>query len=302
MRGNLGQVGYPRRPGAGGLSPRVRGNLGQVGVGQDCRGSIPACAGEPVGVGGLILHHPRVCGGTVGIGGCRVPRRVYPRVCGGTIRSAISLRRCCGLSPRVRGNPRLDQADGALAGSIPACAGEPAVVRNVARMVSVYPRVCGGTGGMFRSNLSHSGLSPRVRGNPLAPTPPRQRRRSIPACAGEPFNGSVLIERVRSIPACAGEPRMPQTPGSRNAVYPRVCGGTLLADASLDAVGSIPACAGEPCQPSFHLNNSPVYPRVCGGTSSIETATYEHVGLSPRVRGNLGGLSPRVRGNLGRIL
>ena len=52
------------------------------------------------------------------------------------------------------------------------------------------------------------GLSPRVRGKPVHATPAGQRRRSIPACAGEvgwwPF-------RV-----------------SGNKVYPRVCGGSAL--------------------------------------------------------------------------
>ena len=51
-----------------------------------------------------------------------------------------------------------------------------------------------------------TGLSPRVRGNP----PPKQRDpmkdRSIPACAGEPFEDWCLAKGVE--------------------VYPRVCGGT----------------------------------------------------------------------------
>ena len=50
------------------------------------------------------------------------------------------------------------------------------------------------------------GLSPRVRGNPPARYNRRGRRRSIPACAGEP-----TAERY-----CYGHHR----------VYPRVCGGT----------------------------------------------------------------------------
>ena len=38
--------------------------------------------------------------------------------------AAVSL----GLSPRVRGNPEILAGQGWYAGSIPACAGEPAVV------------------------------------------------------------------------------------------------------------------------------------------------------------------------------
>ena len=50
------------------------------------------------------------------------------------------------------------------------------------------------------------GLSPRVRGNPLAWVFPYSNRRSIPACAGEP---------TQKFCAC-----------SLYRVYPRVCGGT----------------------------------------------------------------------------
>ena len=50
-----------------GLSPRVRGNQPEVWETVAEPGSIPACAGEPVGV-----PMPPEAG------------RVYPRVCGGT--------------------------------------------------------------------------------------------------------------------------------------------------------------------------------------------------------------------------
>ena len=92
-----------------GLSPRVRGNQAVWRGAVDVYGSIPACAGEPLG-------RPRACA-------CR---GVYPRVCGGTVAAAFSSRHTGGLSPRVRGNR--DQADRGRHrhGSIPACAGEPA--------------------------------------------------------------------------------------------------------------------------------------------------------------------------------
>ena len=73
-------------------------------------GSIPACAGEPL--------HPT-----------RAPSRrwVYPRVCGGTIGSEGEGGGYAGLSPRVRGNPSNWYRETRACGSIPACAGEPAV-------------------------------------------------------------------------------------------------------------------------------------------------------------------------------
>ena len=50
-----------------GLSPRVRGNPHSAARVSSLGRSIPACAGEPAGLGPPPAHH-----------------RVYPRVCGGT--------------------------------------------------------------------------------------------------------------------------------------------------------------------------------------------------------------------------
>ena len=155
----LGQV-YPRvcggtTPCAGvsatsfGLSPRVRGNHRPGDLPPVEAGSIPACAGEPH-VGVAQSH---------GAG-------VYPRVCGGTPQDDDRAVGLWGLSPRVRGNHRPGQLDGAVAGSIPACAGEPPPDFRWSYGEWIYPRVCGGTP-MVRAVLHPgAGLSPRVRGNP----------------------------------------------------------------------------------------------------------------------------------------
>ena len=154
----------------GGLSPRVRGNLERGCTAIADAGSIPACAGEP----------------SVGCGRASVVW-VYPRVCGGTVEVNKLRPDMVGLSPRVRGNlvrvskPRTD------CGSIPACAGEPLLRGSRSDGCEVYPRVCGGTKDMSDYLLNVKGLSPRVRGNPVRRPPLRsRRRRSIPACAGEP--------------------------------------------------------------------------------------------------------------------
>ena len=172
-----------------GLSPRVRGNHERV---QHCGGqqwSIPACAGEPA----VQASRRGWCG-------------VYPRVCGGTNLGLRGLNSVGGLSPRVRGNPPAASASNSSAGSIPACAGEPAPGRERRRRCRVYPRVCGGTRFGVTVNVMVLGLSPRVRGN------------------------RVLHERAafssRSIPACAGEPASRSGRTLYRQVYPRVCGGT----------------------------------------------------------------------------
>ena len=174
----------------GGLSPRVRGNPHSRRQHRRRRGSIPACAGEPA---------VRCASGN--------GPRVYPRVCGGTIVTAVAGRTIEGLSPRVRGNRRRAEVDDAHPGSIPACAGEPRPARSASRAEGVYPRVCGGTVQVDARSVGHQGLSPRVRGNPLAPP--------------------VVASFAGSIPACAGEPRPLRESSINWRVYPRVCGGTF---------------------------------------------------------------------------
>ena len=233
--------------------------------------SIPACAGEP----SIVCR-------------CGSCRQVYPRVCGGTFAGCVSGVAGGGLSPRVRGNRGGGGGRGCHAGSIPACAGEPAASRSRTAWVRVYPRVCGGTGSDRVAQDASVGLSPRVRGNRPRGGDDDGQRGSIPACAGEP----------RRSPAGTGELE----------VYPRVCGGTMVDQHVKDGqqdlsprvrgnqapdpevrevVGSIPACAGEP-QSARQRGPVPwVYPRVCGGTACPASLPPWFEGLSPRVRGNL---------------
>ena len=97
-----------------------------------------------------------------------------------------------------------------------------------------------------RTQLS-PGLSPRVRGNHVAP--------------------ETVVKLRGSIPACAGEPTTAYNQADELAVYPRVCGGTVIVCPCVvvpsglsprvrgnltdptdndDRIRSIPACAGEP--------------------------------------------------------
>ena len=294
-----------------GLSPRVRGNHGTGGGQGGLVRSIPACAGEPRGLG------VRVAG-----------TAVYPRVCGGTRRSAGSRNRWRGLSPRVRGNRNSQSSSMAVMRSIPACAGEPATPSGEAFPYGVYPRVCGGTDKQPPGLTDAEGLSPRVRGNQRPAEQNPHVVGSIPACAGEPSAKSGRSVRLRvyprvcggtlsremataaapglsprvrgnpsvdqqwrvlegSIPACAGEPAPAGRRAARSRVYPRVCGGTLRRHPRRRTrVGSIPACAGEPVLAAHADEEAAVYPRVCGGTLYHLGNCIAERGLSPRVRGN----------------
>ena len=171
-----------------GLSPRVRGNPSAQRDAPGQRGSIPACAGEPLSASRTIRKSS-----------------VYPRVCGGTQHVPHCRRNRGGLSPRVRGNPLHSLLSQPKPGSIPACAGEPCRSCVAWDDAGVYPRVCGGTGWRVRLRGGHRGLSPRVRGNRVAIRCRLPMRRSIPACAGE-LTGKAS--------------------GGVKGVYPRVCGGT----------------------------------------------------------------------------
>ena len=146
VRGNP-FIGLPQGLVAG-LSPRVRGNLSYPHRCMKVDRSIPACAGEPVGVGCLTVYVT-----------------VYPRVCGGTHDGWTQSLLGTGLSPRVRGNPAPRCPPGAVCGSIPACAGEPAKAGRLGLVGEVYPRVCGGTPPPGARRARYAGLSPRVRGN-----------------------------------------------------------------------------------------------------------------------------------------
>ena len=180
---------YPSDPPLEGLSPRVRGNLQVAAVLNGRNGSIPACAGEPSADG---RQHS--------------VRGVYPRVCGGTVGPRAACLSPQGLSPRVRGNPRRWPPAAVQSGSIPACAGEPISFSPLGAAPGVYPRVCGGTKAGMALDRAAQGLSPRVRGNLGSGLLLLWGTGSIPACAGEPARGWLLLEPI--------------------GVYPRVCGGT----------------------------------------------------------------------------
>ena len=172
-----------------GLSPRVRGNRRPAAAPGHRGGSIPACAGEPLGCYDVGQR-----------------QGVYPRVCGGTIAFDPPAASPLGLSPRVRGNRGRNGKSRQLSGSIPACAGEPSSRLSMPARSAVYPRVCGGTCVVVDYALLCQGLSPRVRGNP--------------------GDMGRRPRRAGSIPACAGEPPIRDGRRAGQMVYPRVCGGT----------------------------------------------------------------------------
>ena len=212
---------------------------------------------------------------------------VYPRVCGGTPACRRPPPWSTGLSPRVRGNPQPSQAQPAHPGSIPACAGEPGASSTPIAQTAVYPRACGGTLTYVLYSGVGKGLSPRVRGNPSGPPWERNRKRSIPARAGEPPMRSVLLVICVVYPrACGGTDSSTFTAFNSTGLSPRVRGNPPKGHKGGDAGGSIPARAGEPLPGMCQRSPLKVYPRACGGTPLVRPADHPFTPLSPRVRGN----------------
>ena len=262
-------LGLPAVADRDGLSPRVRGNHRPGHERALEAGSIPACAGEPYTdsatcrtVGRRSI--PACAGEPCSAAECRVlvQRRSIPACAGepaGGLDGSVCRSPITGLSPRVRGNPvgtrRMTEVRQRR--SIPACAGEPAwPSRLCPDRQMVYPRVCGGTrfGRWLIAPEYPAGVYPRVCGGTVQVhhgKKRRCRRRSIPACAGEPgWQIKLRAECHRSIPACAGEPRCPivtQAVGQIRSIP--ACAGEPFAHhhvRATDVDWSIPACAGEP--------------------------------------------------------
>ena len=213
-----------------GLSPRVRGNRARLDQQPIQLGPIPASAGEP-----MCLAQPRS------------RRRAYPRECGGTRASWRTKSPGVGLSPRVRGNPVMVRAERDEAGPIPASAGEPCSPTMTAGTFRAYPRECGGTRTSRRTRPTATGLSPRVRGNPILRANRPSRRGPIPASAGEPRRApSWRLSRWAYPRECGGTAARIWHPDQERGLSPRVRGNPGKSRRAVPASGPIPASAGEP--------------------------------------------------------
>ena len=206
-----------------------------------------------------------------------------------------------GLSPRVRGNQRGRTCGTAIAGSIPACTGEPGLLCRRSRGPMVYPRVYGGTAPTVLRIAKCLGLSPRVRGNPTWISGQCDMTGSIPACTGEPSGASGAVVADGVYPRVYGGTLYLGSPNRLSmGLSPRVRGNPMLPCVFAPTERSIPACTGEPRNPRLNRRSSEVYPRVYGGTGA-DLAWHSSIGgLSPRVRGNLrsAAFGQAVRGSI----
>ena len=213
-----------------GLSPPTRGNRGISWTYRAATRSIPAHAGEPYG-GADPLRHVAV----------------YPRPRGGTDLAQRGIDPEKGLSPPTRGNPTVVALAGAVAGSIPAHAGEPLVTTKLKRVDGVYPRPRGGTVDSRHLVSPPRGLSPPTRGNRRSRARANRSRRSIPAHAGEPTWVTLNIRFAKVYPRPRGGTRGTERSRSpRGGLSPPTRGNPGGLAAQRSRRRSIPAHAGEP--------------------------------------------------------
>ena len=271
-------------PGRAGPSPRVRGSRRLPRAVAVLVGSIPACAGKPIGAGG---------GSSVA--------GVHPRVCGEAPATCPTCPTMRGPSPRVRGSLG-DAVDATTrARSIPACAGKPGSGRRACVCRGVHPRVCGEALERQPTRKGFIGPSPRVRGSRHHGDQVRGERGSIPACAGKPASEPSMRRCSRVHPRVCGEARlMGKQEDKAPGPSPRVRGSPADVGSVRRGQGSIPACAGKPCGRQPAAGSTAVHPRVCGEARRITGLTRAGSGPSPRVRGSPIRRSdrPRWRGSI----
>ena len=169
---------------------------------------------------------------------------------------------------------------------IPARAGQ--TPRYVSRAASTtdHPRACGANLAEAAALAAAAGSSPRVRGKP------RQGRR--------------MDNRRRIIPARAGQTRVVSRLTCVSPDHPRACGANLSRQPPAPSVaGSSPRVRGKPVQPVDDVGGHRIiparagqtppvrsgcrwvadHPRACGANCYLLPVAIDVIGSSPRVRG-----------------
>ena len=186
-------------------------------------------------------------------------------MCGEHQQRRRAARRKLGSSPRVRGTPPCEAANGAVIGIIPACAGNTRHTRPPVARHGDHPRVCGEHSAANFSTPEFEGSSPRVRGTLHTPSFPLARTGIIPACAGNTLSSATGYSSQGDHPRVCGEHHYSVSDqGDAGGSSPRVRGTLDCREAAEPETGIIPACAGNTgkrgCCCGFYWD----HPRVCG--------------------------------------
>ncbi len=172
-----------------------------------------------------------------------------------------------GLSPRLRGNLRHHFGDTPVEGSIPAPTGKPPPGRPRLADTGVYPRAYGETGPSSWAGSSRTGLSPRLRGNPVVNAVSRHCLRSIPAPTGKPAIPAPAVTTSPVYPRAYGETALPgRNTASIMGLSPRLRGNPASKMWKSPGRRSIPAPTGKPRLHRRRRRRLGVYPRAYGET------------------------------------
>ncbi len=130
------------------------------------------------------------------------------------------------------------------------------------------------------------GSSPRVRGTLDAEGPRGEKRRFIPACAGNAAYPGTERQQQPVHPRVCGERAVQiRHAASHAGSSPRVRGTRTPSPNSVTEVRFIPACAGNAAMGDIRPSAGSVHPRVCGERMQRVVNMTTQEGSSPRVRG-----------------
>ena len=278
-----------------GSSPRARGTRAREDRERLAGRFIPACAGNasrPARGAGSGSVHPRVRGERGG-------RSAGPN-------------RSDGSSPRARGTRRPACDPLQPRRFIPACAGNACSPISSTSATAVHPRVRGERVRRLVDAMATVGSSPRARGTPSPHLPSDERRRFIPACAGNAVHRRPRRAPPAVHPRVRGERTKPIV-AVANALgsSPRARGTRAAARAHGARRRFIPACAGNARRSLPDWLRADRFIPACAGNAALRPARRPRPSVHPRVRGErlsgpayqaaLDGSSPRARGTpLGR--
>ena len=254
-----------------GSSPRVRGKRPRARDRVDRRRIIPARAGQTQDQQGTMTDSPD-----------------HPRACGANPDFRAAAERETGSSPRVRGKRSRSTRHCRCSWIIPARAGQTQETSGKNTGDADHPRACGANESSLSRLSSTSGSSPRVRGKQLYETAKSQKRRIIPARAGQTGSSRPPWSAPSDHPRACGANK-----GSQDGFAqlfgssPRVRGKHDIFSKGGFVGRIIPARAGQTRRSSCRYESRPDHPRACGANPIFSASNVTLSGSSPRVRGKL---------------
>ena len=193
-----------------------------------------------------------------------------------------------GSSPRMRGKRQTRMHMASRPRIIPAHAGQTRLGVMSVGDGTDHPRACGANLLLQISFTPAFGSSPRMRGKPLGSGQRSQRRRIIPAHAGQTYVTSDGNNNGPDHPRACGANSLPMTfIIDRNGSSPRMRGKRSGARLRVRAGRIIPAHAGQTCPATARTPSETDHPRACGANIIDNDDRYHTYGSSPRMRGKL---------------